>query len=100
MNSPDPRHRRRATIFSGRVQGVGFRVRAWSVAQQAEHAHAITGWVRNEPDGTVRLEAQGTPDAVARYLADVRAEMGSLIVGEADVPAAELEGETGFEIRY
>ncbi len=94
-----PQHRS-ATIFSGRVQGVGFRVRARSVAQQPGHARAITGWVRNEPDGTVRLEAQGSREAVGRYLADVRAEMGPLIVGEAHVPAEVVEGEAGFEIRH
>lgn len=41
--------------FRGRVQGVGFRFRA----QQAAMEHGVTGWVRNEYDGTVTMEAQG-----------------------------------------
>jgi acylphosphatase len=39
----------------GRVQGVGFR---WFVVQEAQ-ALALTGWVRNEPDGSVSGEAGG-----------------------------------------
>ncbi len=42
--------------FKGRVQGVGFRFRA----QVAAEAHHVTGWVRNEYDGSVSMEAQGT----------------------------------------
>ena len=43
----------------GEVQGVGFR---WFVREQAR-ALAISGWVRNEPDGAVVLVASG--EAVA-----------------------------------
>ena len=50
-----------ATVH-GRVQGVGFRryVRGWA------RTLGLTGWVRNEPDGTVRLVAQGDPAALDR----------------------------------
>lgn len=44
----------------GMVQGVGFRYRA-------EHAAAlvgVTGWVRNEMDGSVSMEIQGTEDQI------------------------------------
>lgn len=100
MDSPSPPQHRYAAIFSGRVQGVGFRARARSVAQQPGHARAITGWVRNDPDGSVRIEAQGSPEAVERYLAGVRSEMGALIVGVSATPMDPVEGESGFEIRY
>ena len=43
-------------VFFGRVQGVGFRYRAKYVANGLR----ITGWVRNDWDGTVEMEAQGT----------------------------------------
>jgi acylphosphatase len=56
---------RRRIVFEGRVQGVGFRARARLAAQ----GQPVTGWVRNEPDGTVTLEAQGTHEAVDAYLA-------------------------------
>jgi acylphosphatase len=47
----------------GRVQGVGFRMQAQSRARRL----GLTGWVRNEPDGSVRVEAEGRAEAVRRY---------------------------------
>lgn len=46
----------------GRVQGVGFRryLRGW--ARKLD----LTGWVRNEADGSVRLVAEGEPAALDR----------------------------------
>jgi acylphosphatase len=43
-------------IVRGRVQGVGFR---WFVEREA-HILGITGWVRNNSDGSVEVMAQGT----------------------------------------
>ena len=45
---------RRRYVVSGRVQGVGFRYRARYAAGQL----GLTGWVENEDDGTVTLEAR------------------------------------------
>ena len=54
-NSHDTSPARLEAVVSGRVQGVGFRryVRNW--ARKLD----LTGWVRNEPNGTVRLMAEG-----------------------------------------
>ena len=41
--------------ISGRVQGVGFR---YSCLREA-HSLTLTGWVRNCPDGTVEVTAEG-----------------------------------------
>ena len=41
--------------FYGWVQGVGFRWRA----RHAANLFGATGWVRNEPDGSVLMEIQG-----------------------------------------
>ncbi|HBC26604.1 MAG TPA: acylphosphatase [Ruminococcaceae bacterium] len=41
--------------FTGYVQGVGFRFRAYHAAQML----GLAGWVQNEPDGSVTVEAQG-----------------------------------------
>jgi len=46
---------RKHIIFGGRVQGVGFRYTATYKAQEL----GLTGWVRNEYDGTVEMEVQG-----------------------------------------
>ncbi len=51
---------RRHYIFEGDVQGVGFR---W-YASQAASAAGVTGWVRNEYDGSVTMELQGTADQI------------------------------------
>lgn len=53
--------------FVGRVQGVGFRATTRSIAR----AYAVGGWVRNEPDGSVLLEAEGPTDQVEAFLAEV-----------------------------
>ncbi|MBO4837331.1 MAG: acylphosphatase [Clostridia bacterium] len=42
-------------VFYGRVQHVGFRYTAMYLAQSLH----LTGWVRNLPDGSVLMEAQG-----------------------------------------
>lgn len=46
----------REWLISGRVQGVGFR---WFVQRRADEL-GISGWVRNEDDGRVRVYAVGT----------------------------------------
>lgn len=59
---------RRAATMRGLVQGVSFR---WYTRQEADRL-GLTGWVRNEPDGSVRLEAQGPEADVEALLAWVR----------------------------
>ncbi|MFT8704569.1 acylphosphatase [Bifidobacterium aquikefiricola] len=46
----------------GMVQGVGFRYSALRFAERIQ----VTGWVHNEHDGSVVVEAQGDEDAVDR----------------------------------
>lgn len=55
--TPSRRVRLRVT---GKVQGVGFR---WFVRERARRL-GLTGYVRNEPDGAVVLEADGPEDLV------------------------------------
>ncbi len=51
-------------IFSGTVQGVGFRWRAMRAADAA----GCTGWVRNDPNGTVSMEIQGSEAQIDRVI--------------------------------
>ncbi len=51
--------------ITGHVQGVKYRATA---AREARR-HGLTGWVRNEPDGTVLIEVEGHPAAVDAFLA-------------------------------
>lgn len=50
--------------ISGKVQGVFFRASTREVASKL----GITGWVRNEPDGTVKIAAEGTEEQLAKLL--------------------------------
>ena len=87
---------RRRYHFSGLVQGVGFRWEAKILAVQL----GLTGWARNEPDGTVTVEIQGGEDYVHEFL---RA-MGTVPrFGITEIQTEELppsEGETAFGVRY
>ena len=55
---------RKRIIFRGHVQGVGFRYTAKYLAQSL----GLTGWVRNEYDGTVLLEIQGSEYMINKLL--------------------------------
>ena len=46
---------RKQIVFYGRVQGVGFRY----TARHAADSLGLTGWVRNEYDGSVMMQVQG-----------------------------------------
>ena len=50
--------------FIGHVQHRGFRFACFSAAKSAE----ATGWVRNERDGTVTAEVQGSKEAQLRFV--------------------------------
>ena len=58
---------RKHIIFHGWVQGVGFRWRA----RQAADFYGCTGWVRNEWDGTVSMEIQGTEEAIDKVIMSI-----------------------------
>ncbi|MDD5705927.1 MAG: acylphosphatase [Kiritimatiellae bacterium] len=47
----------------GRVQGVGFR---YACCREAR-ALRLTGWVRNRPDGSVEIVAEGSPAALKTF---------------------------------
>ena len=55
---------RRHIVFYGWVQGVGFRYRA----RHAAELYGCTGWVKNEWDGSVTMEIQGTEEAIGRVI--------------------------------
>jgi acylphosphatase len=55
-------------IFSGHVQGVGFRFTAYHIANR----HKLTGFVRNLPDGSVEMLAQGTADDIDSCISQIQ----------------------------
>ena len=92
---PAPPVRRRYRFF-GLVQGVGFRYEARSIASQLD----LTGWVRNEADGSVTAEVQGRANYVGAFLLAVRAvpRFDITDVQTEDLPLSR--GETSFRILY
>ena len=56
--------KRHHLIVEGRVQGVGFRYFTQKLAQQ----FGLVGWVRNLPDGTVEVEAEGEDQLFEPFL--------------------------------
>jgi acylphosphatase len=83
-------------VFHGRVQGVGFRMTARNIARQ----EGLVGWVRNEPDGTVRMVAQGDHDRVGRLLSRLKEQMVSNI-RRADVTEHNDKDDlNSFDIRF
>ena len=80
---------------SGRVQGVWFRQ---STADEASAA-AVSGWVRNLPDGRVEAVFEGEPDAVDRALAYLRVGPSRSYVESVEVEWETPRGERGFQVR-
>lgn len=82
-------------LYSGRVQGVGFRYTTQGLAA----AYAIAGHVRNLPSGEVELVAEGEESVVAAFLAAVAQRMAGYIT-QTTVQDAAPSGQSGFRIRH
>ena len=80
----------------GRVQGVSFR---WYTEERAR-ALGVTGWVRNEPDGSVLLHAEGDDDAVDALVAWCRTGPSAARVSDVAVREAAPTGAGSFETRW
>lgn len=82
--------------FYGMVQGVGFRYTAMHTANM----YRLTGYVKNEYDGSVTCEVQGDEDAIDRFVANIR--NGRFIdISSIDRKALKIiADESSFEVRY
>ena len=87
---------RRRVVYSGRVQGVCFRISAVELSAP----QAVVGYVRNQPDGTVELEAEGPPAEVAAFLSSVETYFSNNITSAEQTALPTRGDETRFEIRY
>ncbi len=78
---------RRAVLFSGDVQGVGFRATTCRLAA----GRPLTGYVRNLPDGRVELVTEGEPAFIDALIRDLHDHFGDMI----DESASTTEPATG-----
>jgi len=86
---------RMMVLYSGRVQGVGFRYTARTVAAGFE----VCGTVRNLPDGRVELVAEGERAELDAFRAAIRDEgLAANIRDEAVSWSGPLGEFRGFEI--
>ena len=83
---------RRHIVFTGWVQGVGLRYRA----RHAAALYGCTGWVRNEWDGSVTMEIQGTQEQIDSVILAI--ERGAYVrienMDSRSIPV--VAGERGF----
>lgn len=86
----------REVVAHGRVHGVFFRDSCRRAATEA----GVRGWVRNEPDGTVRAWFEGQPQAVEQMVTWARSGPPSASVRHLDVTEAAPQGLEGFEVRF
>lgn len=79
---------RRTVVFHGRVQQVGFRITVSSLAE----GFPVTGWVRNEPDGTVCCVVEGATVDLDAFIDSILQRMRDNITGH-DCSLADASGE-------
>lgn len=85
----------RRYVVRGRVQGVGFR---WFVDEAARREN-IDGYVRNQPDGTVEVMAEGDLEALLRFEQALRRGPSGARVDDVDTTAAPASGRfAGFSV--
>ncbi|MCR5203169.1 MAG: acylphosphatase [Lachnospiraceae bacterium] len=87
---------RKKIVFHGRVQGVGFRYHAANAAR----ALGLTGFVKNEYDGTVHMEIQGTEAEIDMLIQTLNNDR-YISIEDMDVQKIRLEeGERSFKVAY
>ncbi|MDF7810077.1 acylphosphatase [Hymenobacter sp. YC55] len=79
----------------GRVQGVFFRQSTRTEAQRL----GLTGYARNNPDGTVTIEAEGPVEALDKLEAWCHQGPDTAQVDKVEVETGEVQGYQTFEVR-
>lgn len=87
---------RQHCIFSGRVQGVGFRYTVQNLALQYD----VTGYVHNLDDGRAELVMEGPEEEMAALVEDIQHKMNAYI-HKVDIETAQATGQfSRFCIRH
>ena len=83
-------------VFSGSVQGVGFRFTALNIANK----YNLTGYVRNLPRGDVEMFAQGEAETINSCVRDIEESFAGYI---RDTEEKEVTPDTtlkDFRIKF
>jgi acylphosphatase len=89
-------HVRLEATVRGRVQGVGYRYFVVRLARRLE----LAGWVANEPDGSVRLVAEGEEAGIAQLEEALRdGPSGAIVDGVSSVRMPSTGGFGSFSVR-
>jgi acylphosphatase len=83
-------------IVRGKVQGVFFRASTHEIAEEL----GLAGWVRNCPDGSVELQAEGDRAQLEELIAWCRNGPPSAKVQDVDVAWVQPEGQRSFEVLH
>ncbi|MCB1234200.1 MAG: acylphosphatase [Verrucomicrobiae bacterium] len=83
-------------LFSGRVQGVGFRYSTKRLAMGFD----VIGWVRNLEDGRVEMRVQGDEEELREFIDEIHdSPLGHHIQEQEERAIPPLDDVTGFSIR-
>jgi acylphosphatase len=85
---------RRRVIIHGRVQGVFFR----DTMRRRAADRDVSGWARNNFDGTVEAVFEGDPDPVESMLRFAREGPRGAEVERVEISEEEPEGLSGFSV--
>jgi len=83
-------------IVYGTVQGVWFRDSTLREAQR----HSIKGFVRNEPDGSVYIEAEGEPDKIDELVKWCHFGPERAVVANVDISEGKFRNFIEFVIQW
>lgn len=87
---------RAEVLYSGYVQGVGFRFTARNVAAR----HAVTGYVKNLPNGKVSVVAEGERSEIESFLAELAREMSDYVEDTQAMWGQESGEFRSFTVMY
>ena len=62
-------------LYSGTVQGVGFRYTTREIAQEL----SLCGWVKNLPNGSVEIVVEGKKDVIEQFIQEIEKHFGGYI---------------------
>lgn len=83
-------------LVKGRVQGVGYRAFVSKVAR----GFGLKGYVKNQPNGTVQIEAEGNRETLDKFVTTCKIGPGWATVEKINFIETPIQGFREFNIKY